>query len=70
VRSWRNLKDFARAATPVTRHSWGGLRDARNCNKPPLFALPQSTPALALTTARHSMPRPAGFLRSVDGSRR
>ena len=30
MRSWRNLKDFARAATPVTRHSWGGLRDARN----------------------------------------
>jgi hypothetical protein len=28
VRSWRNLKDFARAATPVTRPLWGGLRDA------------------------------------------
>jgi hypothetical protein len=42
VRSWRNLKGFARAATPVTRHSSGGLRDAGNCNKPPLSALPQS----------------------------
>jgi hypothetical protein len=29
VRSWRHLKDFARAATPVTKHLWGGLRDAR-----------------------------------------
>lgn len=42
MRSWRNLKDFARAATPVTRHSSGGLRDAGNCNLPPLSALPQS----------------------------
>ena len=33
MRSWRNLKDFARAATPVTRHLWGGLPDAPNsCN--------------------------------------
>ena len=36
--------------------------------KQPLFALPQSMQARALTTARHSTPRPAGFLRSVDGS--
>ena len=34
-----------------------------------IYSLPQSTPALALTTARHSPPRPAGFLRSVDGTR-
>ena len=26
MRSWRNLKDFARAATPVTRPLSGGLR--------------------------------------------
>jgi len=70
VRSWRNLKDFTRTATPVTGHSSGGLRDAENCNKPPLCALPQSRPALALTTARHSPPHQAGFLRSVDGSRK
>ena len=30
MRSWRNLKDFARAATPVTRPLSGGLRDVRD----------------------------------------
>ena len=39
-----------------------------NCKPRPLLSPPQSTPALALTTARHSPPRPAGFLRSVDGT--
>ena len=74
MRPWRNLKDFARVATPatpatpLTRHSSGGLRDARNCNVPPLSALPQSRRALESTTPRHSTPRPAGFLPSVDGT--
>ena len=30
MRSWRNLKDFARAATPVTKQWWGGLPGAQN----------------------------------------
>ena len=29
MRSWQNLKDFARAATPVTRPLSGGLQDVR-----------------------------------------
>ena len=37
-------------------------------NAAAFFALPQSRRARALTTARHSTPHPAGFLRSVDGT--
>ena len=53
---------------PVTGHSSGGLPDAPNRKAGRLDCLPQSTRALALTTARHSTPLPAGFLQSVDGS--
>ena len=70
MRSWRNLKDFARAATPVTRPLWGGSPGARNSKASQPCLPPQSRRASALTTAHHSMLHPAGFLLSVDASRK
>jgi hypothetical protein len=64
------LKAFARGATPVTGHSWGGSPDADACKPQPRCSLPQPTPALAPTTADHSPLHPPGFLRPVDGTGR
>jgi len=47
VRSWRNSNAFARAATPVTGHLWGGSPDADACKAQPHCSLPPPTPALA-----------------------
>ena len=65
MRSWRNLKDFARAATPVTRHLWGGLRDAPNCKRAAALCA-AAVDASARTYNRTPLDAPPGWLPPVS----
>ena len=47
----------------------GRFARCRDLQSTPHYSPAPSTPALAHRTARHSLPRPAGFRRSVDGTR-
>ena len=65
MRSWRNLKDFARAATPVTRHLSGGLRDARNLMQAAVLCA-AAVNASARTYNRTPLDAPPGWLPPVS----
>ena len=65
MRSWRNLKDFARAATPVTRPLSGGLRDVRNLSQAAVLCA-AAVKASARTHNRTPLDAPPGWLPPVS----